>query len=113
VGNAVVLAPPSPPRTLIPVRRELPAGYPVARGKKRAVLVGVSYTGTDYELRGTVNDVDSMKSLLCGKFGFPSNCILVLTGNPKNPFYNCDREVRTSDSDDGGRVCACARKEER
>jgi hypothetical protein len=85
----------------------------VARGKKRAVLVGVSYTGTDYELRGTVNDVDSMKSLLCGKFGFPSNCILVLTGNPKNPFYNCDREVRTSDSDDRVRVCACAREEER
>ncbi|KAK1602393.1 hypothetical protein QYE76_016490 [Lolium multiflorum] len=87
VGNAVVLAPPSPPRTLIPVRRELPAGYPVARGKKRAVLVGVSYTGTDYELRGTVNDVDSMKSLLCGKFGFPSNCILVLTEKKSDDPY--------------------------
>ncbi|XP_047090741.1 metacaspase-1-like [Lolium rigidum] len=84
VGNAVVLA---PPRTLVPVRRELPAGYPVARGKKRAVLVGVSYTGTDYELRGTVNDVDSMKSLLCGKFGFPSDCILVLTEKKSDDPY--------------------------
>lgn len=92
VGNAMVLAPPSPPRTLIPVRRELPAGYPVARGKKRAVLVGVSYTGTDYELRGTVNDVDSMKSLLCDKFGFPSDCILVLTEKSDDPYRVPTRE---------------------
>ncbi|CAM0873496.1 unnamed protein product [Alopecurus aequalis] len=80
VGNAMVLAPPSPPRTAPSViRRELPAGYPVARGKKRAVLVGVSYRGTEYELKGTVNDVECMRGLLCDKFGFPSDCILVLT----------------------------------
>jgi hypothetical protein len=70
---------------VVPVRRELPAGYPVARGKKRAVLVGVSYTGTEYELRGTVNDVDSMKSLLCDRFGFPGDCILVLTEKSDDP----------------------------
>ncbi|KQK21440.1 metacaspase-1 [Brachypodium distachyon] len=71
-------------------RRELPAagaaaGYPVARGNKRAVLVGVSYTGTDYELKGTVNDVNSMRGLLCDKFGFPSDCILILTEKSDDP----------------------------
>ncbi|KAL5217620.1 hypothetical protein ABZP36_018304 [Zizania latifolia] len=69
------------PASSPPVRRELtlPAGYPVARGRKRALLVGVSYTGTNYELKGTVNDVDGMRRLLCDKFGFPGDCILVLT----------------------------------
>ncbi|KAG8063179.1 hypothetical protein GUJ93_ZPchr0003g18358 [Zizania palustris] len=67
----------SPP----PVRRELtlPTGYPVVRGRKRALLVGVSYKGTSYELKGTVNDVNCMRRLLCDKFGFPDDCILVLT----------------------------------
>lgn len=77
-GNT--LAPPSPPR-LASVRHEVPAGYPMVRGRKRALLVGVSYKGTDCELKGTVNDVDGMRRLLCEKFGFPSDCILVLTGN--------------------------------
>jgi hypothetical protein len=49
-------------------------------GSKRALLVGVSYTGTKHELRGTVNDVKEMRSLLCDRFGFPSACILELTG---------------------------------
>lgn len=79
VDNTLALALSSPPRTAPSTRREVPAGYPVSRGKKRAVLVGVSYTGTTYELKGTVKDVELMKNLLCDKFGFPGDCILVLT----------------------------------
>ena len=75
------LAPLSPPRTARSARLELPAGYPASRGKKRAVLVGVSYTGTSYELKGTVKDVELMRNLLCDKFGFPGDSILVLTGS--------------------------------
>lgn len=60
---------------------EIPSGYPRVSGSKRALLVGVSYTGTAHELKGTVNDVKEMKSLLCNKFGFPGGCILELTGN--------------------------------
>ncbi|OQU92489.1 hypothetical protein SORBI_3001G351200 [Sorghum bicolor] len=62
---------------------EIPASYPRrvsgGGGSKRALLVGVSYTGTKHELRGTVNDVKEMRSLLCDRFGFPSACILELT----------------------------------
>ena len=80
VGSASsALAPLSPPRTARSARLELPAGYPASRGKKRAVLVGVSYTGTSYELKGTVKDVELMRNLLCDKFGFPGDSILVLT----------------------------------
>jgi metacaspase-1 len=76
-------APPSPPRSLA---APMPPSYPRVCGKKRAVLVGVSYTGTAYELKGTANDVREMRRLLCDKFGFTSGCILELTGtlNPSS-----------------------------
>lgn len=53
---------------------------PSRRGKKRAVLCGISYRGRRYELQGTVNDVNCMKYLLCNKLGFSEDGILVLTG---------------------------------
>jgi hypothetical protein len=62
---------------------EIPVGYPrrvSGDENKRALLVGVSYMGTKHELRGTVNDVKDMRNLLCDRFGFPSACILELTG---------------------------------
>jgi len=80
--TTVALAVTSPPLTLSARRRrEIPPDYPKIRGRKRALLVGVSYRGTAHELRGTVNDVREMRRLLCGKFGFPGDCILELTGN--------------------------------
>jgi len=82
--GVTTLAAPSPPRgAAVPAGfDEIPAGYfPSVSGKKRALLVGVSYRGTAHELRGTVNDVREMRRLLCGKFGFPGDCILELTGN--------------------------------
>uniref|UniRef100_A0ACD5YF21 Uncharacterized protein n=1 Tax=Avena sativa TaxID=4498 RepID=A0ACD5YF21_AVESA len=63
----------------------LPASYPRACGKKRALLVGISYSYTKYELKGTVNDVTCMSYLLRQRFGFPSDCILVLTQEDKDP----------------------------
>lgn len=58
---------------------ELPASYPRGRGKKRALLVGISYTSTKYELKGAVNDVNCMSYLLRKRFSFPTESILVLT----------------------------------
>ncbi|KAL6593722.1 hypothetical protein ACP70R_048623 [Stipagrostis hirtigluma subsp. patula] len=64
----------------------LPASYPRVLGrKKRALLVGISYAGTKYELRGAVNDVNCMGYLLRERFGFPADCILVLTQDEKDP----------------------------
>uniref|UniRef100_A0A0A9G170 Uncharacterized protein n=1 Tax=Arundo donax TaxID=35708 RepID=A0A0A9G170_ARUDO len=65
---------------------QLPASYPRARGcKKRALLVGISYAGTKYELKGAVNDVNCMSFLLRERFKFPSDCILVMTQDEKDP----------------------------
>lgn len=64
----------------------LPPSYPRVQGRKRAVLIGVSYTSRRYELRGTVNDVNCMRYLLCERFGFPKECVLVLTEEERDPY---------------------------
>ncbi|KAL6878257.1 hypothetical protein ACP4OV_012427 [Aristida adscensionis] len=64
-------------------------GFPSARGNKRAVLIGITYAGMHQscgELRGPINDVKCMRHLLTQRFGFPSDCVLMLTDDQKDPF---------------------------
>ena len=49
--------------------------------KKRALLIGINYIGTDNELRGCIDDVNNVRSLLCSKMGFPADGITMMTDN--------------------------------
>ncbi|TVU46782.1 hypothetical protein EJB05_06343, partial [Eragrostis curvula] len=65
------------------------AGFPCARGNKRAVLIGITYAGSRRgcgQLNGPINDVKCMRQVLCQKFGFPSECIITLSDDQKDPF---------------------------
>jgi metacaspase-1 len=53
---------------------------PSAQGRKKAVICGISYKGTKYELKGCLNDAKCMKYLLVNRFGFIESSILLLTG---------------------------------
>lgn len=46
---------------------------------KKALLVGINYTGTKNELHGCVNDVMTMSEILSSRFGFASNQKRMLT----------------------------------
>ncbi|ONL98622.1 Metacaspase-3, partial [Zea mays] len=75
----------------IPLARpaHVPPAFQRARGKKRAVLVGITYAGARRgcgDLRGPVNDVKCMRNLLCQRFGFPGECIIMLTDDQRDPF---------------------------
>ncbi|KAG6471433.1 hypothetical protein ZIOFF_068874 [Zingiber officinale] len=63
-----------------PTAGQMPSSFPGVHGKKRALLVGISYAGQRCELKGTVNDVNCIRYLLTEKFGYPAPCIVVLTG---------------------------------
>ncbi|ERN14650.1 metacaspase-1 isoform X1 [Amborella trichopoda] len=63
-----------------------PPTYPQVHGKKRALLCGVSYRQRWNELKGTINDVNCMKYLLCDRFGFSPNSILMLTEDERDPY---------------------------
>lgn len=47
--------------------------------KKRALLVGINYPGTNHALRGCVNDVMLMSEILTSRFGFPTKEKRMLT----------------------------------
>jgi uncharacterized caspase-like protein len=47
-------------------------------GRKRAVLVGINYPGTEGELKGCLNDVARMRRCLVDRFGFDNADIRVL-----------------------------------
>lgn len=46
---------------------------------KRAVLVGINYTGSEAELRGCINDITNVKELLINNCGYKEGDIHVLT----------------------------------
>jgi hypothetical protein len=57
-------------------------GAPKLTGRKRAVLVGINYFGTQAQLRGCINDVRNMQSLL-EQMGWPRNCMRTLTDDQR------------------------------
>ncbi|TYG81544.1 hypothetical protein ES288_D01G013300v1 [Gossypium darwinii] len=63
--------------------------------KKRAVLCGVSYKKWKYKLKGTINDVMNMKTLLTQTYGFLERNILVLTVFIFFRFQNLGSTVNT------------------
>jgi len=50
-----------------------------ATGKKRALLIGCNYRGQNGELNGCINDVDNLKELLVGVFGWDEDDIRTYT----------------------------------
>lgn len=58
-----------------------PSGPPASvHGRKKAVIVGISYKYSRHELKGCINDAKCMRFLLINKFQFPSESIIMLTG---------------------------------
>ncbi|XWS63135.1 hypothetical protein CRYUN_Cryun06bG0070400 [Craigia yunnanensis] len=50
------------------------------RSGKRAVFCGITYNNRkQYKLKGTINDMRNMIDLLITRFGYPRECIRVLT----------------------------------
>lgn len=53
---------------------------------KRALLIGINYTGTDDALNGCINDISNInKFLLENVSGYSKESITVLTDDPKSP----------------------------
>ena len=79
VGETAIPGESGMPQTASQARVELP-------GKRKSLLVGINYYGTDAELSGCVADVRRMMPFLEG-FGFPSSeqCQMVLLDSPGWP----------------------------
>jgi len=48
---------------------------------KKALLIGINYLNTDYQLNGCINDVQDISTLLVSNFGYTNDNITILTDN--------------------------------
>jgi hypothetical protein len=54
-------------------------------GNRRAVFVGINYTGQDGELAGCVNDAYNLRNFLVENYGFSEDNMMVLTDDHDDP----------------------------
>lgn len=75
---------------------------------KKALLVGINYTGTKFRLNGCINDVISVRKMLVDNMGFLKQNIVIMTDNHKGnlkPTYSniliqIDKLVQNLDTHD-------------
>ncbi|KAJ2779223.1 Ca(2+)-dependent cysteine protease [Coemansia javaensis] len=54
------------------------------RGRKRALLIGINYTGTKHMLKGCINDVHNIKKFIMEHFGFKEPDMVLLTDDQRD-----------------------------
>ncbi|GES94526.1 peptidase C14 [Rhizophagus clarus] len=54
-------------------------------GRKRAVLIGINYYHSEYQLRGCINDVSNIKNFITGNYGFEESNMKILTDEQLDP----------------------------
>ncbi|GLB36836.1 putative caspase domain containing protein [Lyophyllum shimeji] len=59
--------------------------YSKCTGRKKALCIGINYTGQQNELRGCVNDARRVRDFLTSHWGYQSGDIVILTDDSKNP----------------------------
>ncbi|OIW07621.1 hypothetical protein TanjilG_16602 [Lupinus angustifolius] len=86
-------APPTPPS---PYNHAPPGPLPNPHGRKRAVIIGISYRFSRHELKGCINDAKCMRYLLINKFNFPEASIIMLTEeeDPHGPKFPTKNNIR-------------------
>lgn len=58
--------------------------YSDCSGKRKALCIGINYTGTKAALRGCHNDARNVQSFLCRQYGFKQEDIVVLLDSPSS-----------------------------
>nr|GLL21020.1 metacaspase-1-like [Ipomoea trifida] len=89
VADPLAAPPPPPPQNRYsapppPFSPGASSGQP--HGRKRAVIVGISYRNSRHELKGCLNDAKCMRFLLVNRFKFPPDSILMLTEEETDPY---------------------------
>ena len=54
---------------------------------KRALIIGINYTGTEFELRGCITDALEIRSMLIHKLGYKVENIICMTDNSPDVLY--------------------------
>ncbi|KAG9020889.1 Ca(2+)-dependent cysteine protease [Tulasnella sp. JGI-2019a] len=84
--TAVPQMPPSQMQSYAPPQGQNLGGqdymYSQCNGRKKALLIGINYTGTDKELQGCQNDVKKMKQFIERHYRYQDGDVVMLTDEP-------------------------------
>ncbi|PFH46905.1 hypothetical protein AMATHDRAFT_198817 [Amanita thiersii Skay4041] len=61
-------------------------------GRKRALCIGINYTGQRDELNGCINDAKTFRNFLIDRYGFRSSDVMLLTDDNRDPEYKPTRK---------------------
>jgi len=86
-GSPSSHAPVQPPRPKQKLTDDYPRTFHYSKctGRKKAVCVGINYTGTGRQLNGCVNDAKNVREFLTKSWGFKSENIIVLRDDTQDP----------------------------
>ncbi|KKY33921.1 putative caspase-like protein [Diaporthe ampelina] len=59
--------------------------YSACTGRRKALLIGINYFGTNAELKGCINDTRNVSSFLMERFGYKREDMVILTDDQANP----------------------------
>ncbi|KAJ6112230.1 hypothetical protein N7523_008291 [Penicillium sp. IBT 18751x] len=81
--------PPAPPQGYQHFGAGAPSNYnfqySACTGRRKALLIGINYTGQPNALRGCINDVTNMSSFLHDQYGYRREDMVILTDDQRNP----------------------------
>jgi metacaspase-1 len=65
-------------------------------GRRKSLLIGINYIGSQNQLEGCIDDVQNMRAFLISR-GFPTdaNSMVIMTDERRGPFYPDGHNVRT------------------
>ncbi|KAJ3067141.1 hypothetical protein HDU98_009662 [Podochytrium sp. JEL0797] len=82
----------SKPNQLLQKLQQKPAGNTLAAtqpasGRKKALLIGINYTGSEHALKGCINDAHNIKQMLSQQFGYKTDqqSMLMLVDDARDP----------------------------
>lgn len=67
--------------------------YSQCNGRKKALCIGINYTGQTAELKGCINDARNIQNFIIQRFGYKDDDIVILTDDARNP-----RQLPTRDN---------------
>lgn len=56
-------------------------------GTKKALLIGINYIGSKFQLKGCFNDVKNIKEFITSKYNFPEANMIIMTDDQKDPRF--------------------------
>ncbi|KAG8997692.1 Ca(2+)-dependent cysteine protease [Tulasnella sp. 427] len=65
--------------------------YSQCTGKKKGLIIGINYFGTDQELGGCINDARNMKNFIARNYGYRDEDVVILTDDAQNPVQHPTR----------------------